>query len=80
MSAELAALVGSFIASAFALVKYAMNQNRSILDRFVQFLQQTTDRQERVNEQFQRAMDQLGANVRENSILLARVAERLELS
>lgn len=79
MTPEIVALLGSFVASAFALVRYAMNQNRSILDRFMAFLEKATYRQETINGRFQQALENLGANVRENSILLARVAERLDL-
>lgn len=79
MTAELLALLGSFVASAFALVRYAMTQNRAVLDRFVSFLEGALQRQEQVNERFQSALQDLGENVRENSALIARVAERLGL-
>lgn len=77
MSAELLALVGSFIASAFALVRYAMTQNRSLLERFMGFLEGAMKRQEQVNDHFQAALERLGDNVRENSTLLSRIAERI---
>ena len=79
MTPELLALLGSFVASAFALVRYAMNQNRSLLDRFVTFLESAMQRQEQVNERFEEALQKLGENVRENSALIARMSERLEL-
>ncbi len=79
MSVELLALLGSFVASAFALVRYAMNTNRSLMDRFVAFLEGAHRRQEKVNERFQSTLDRLGDNVRENSALIARVAERIGL-
>lgn len=77
MTGEIVALVGSLIASAFALVRYAMTQNRSLLDRFVAFLERSGERRESVDAGFQSALERLGENVRENSALLARVAERL---
>ncbi len=79
MSPEVVGLIGSFLASAFALVRYAMTQNRSMLDRFVVFLEGALQRQEQVNGRFQHALEALGENVRENSALLARVAERIGL-
>lgn len=80
MAAETLALVGSFVASAFALVRYAMSQNRSVLDRFIGYLEHAMERQEAINSRFQSTIESLGANVRENSVLLARVAERLDLA
>ena len=80
MSAEILALLGSFLASSFALVRYAMAQNRSLLDRFVRFLEGAMQRQEGVNDRFQSALEKLSQNVAENSLLIARVSERLGLS
>ncbi len=77
MTAEIAALLGSFLASSFALVRYAMAQNRTLLDRFVAFLEDALKRQEQVNDRFGSALERLGENVRENSAFLARVSERL---
>jgi hypothetical protein len=73
---ELFALLGSFVASAFALVRFSFSQHRSMADRFVTFLEDALHRQEAVNLEFRQALEQLTENVRENSQLLARLAER----
>ncbi len=74
---ELLALLGSFVATAFALVRHALGQHRSMTERFVGFLESSLRRQEQVNAQFESALEQLTVNVRENSALLSRVAERI---
>ena len=67
---ELFALLGSFVASAFALVRVSLAQHRAIVDRFVTFFEEAFRRQEA-------ALDRLADNVRENSALLARMSERM---
>jgi hypothetical protein len=76
---EFLTLVGSFLASAFAIVKYSLAQHRSMVDRFVNYLEASLKRQQEVNESFQEALEGLTENVRENSLLLGRVAERLSI-
>ncbi len=74
---ELFALLASFVTSAFALVRYSLVQHRLMVDRFVEFLEDSVRRQEQVNDRFQVALDRLTDNVRENSTVLARMSERL---
>lgn len=74
---ELFTVLGSFIGAAFALIRYAMAQHRAMTDRFVGFLEASLLRQEAVNQGFQKAMEDLTENVRENSTLLARLSERV---
>jgi hypothetical protein len=71
------ALAGSFAASAFALVRYALKENRSVSDRFTSFLEGALKRQEDSNRSFQGALENLVENVRDNSALLIRVLEKL---
>ncbi|MBV6491088.1 MAG: hypothetical protein KJZ62_11460 [Fimbriimonadaceae bacterium] len=78
-SAELLALVGSFLATAFGLVRLALSAHRAMTERFVDFLESSLRRQEEVNAHFEAAIEQLTENVRENSTLLGRVAERLNV-
>ena len=76
---QLFVLLGSFVASAFALLRYSQSQNREMMHRFVGFLESSLRRQEELNERFQGALENLTENVRENSHLLGRVAERLQI-
>lgn len=66
--------------ASFALIRYAMAQHRTMTDRFVTFLETSLRRQEEVNARFQSALEGLTENVRENSTLLARLAERVHLN
>jgi hypothetical protein len=70
-------LTGSFAASAFTLVRFALRENRSVTDRFTTFLESALATQEEVNQGFQRAIESLNENVRDNSALLGRVLEKL---
>ncbi|MEQ1823166.1 MAG: hypothetical protein ABL949_11695 [Fimbriimonadaceae bacterium] len=73
---ELIALLGSFVASAFTLLRYSLGQHRGMVDRFVAFLEDSVHRQEAVNRGFAEAIDRLTETVRENSLLITRLAER----
>lgn len=74
---ELIALLGTFVGSAFALVRLSLGQHRAMTDRFVGFLEETVRRQEPANERFQVSLERLADNVRENSAILAKMGERL---
>ncbi|MFY9234648.1 MAG: hypothetical protein WAO58_09335 [Fimbriimonadaceae bacterium] len=73
---ELATLLAGFVGSALALVRFSFNQHKAMAERFVTFLESALRRQEEVNEGFRSAIQELTENVRENSALLARLAER----
>ncbi len=74
---ELFALLGSFVASAVALVRFALVQHRTMLDRFMAFIVDAQTRQIETQDRFEDALDRLTDNVRENSTLLSRIAERM---
>jgi hypothetical protein len=71
------ALCGSFVAAAFALVRYTLRENRSLSDRFTGFLESSLARQEDVNRGFKDAIESLNQTVRDNCALIGRVIERL---
>ena len=73
---ELLALLGGFVAGAFALLRLMLNQQRVLTERFVGFLEDLVRRQEEASANFEAALAQLSDNVRENSALVARMAER----
>ena len=77
---ELFTVIGSFVGAAFALLQYALAQHRAMTDRFVTFLESSLRRQEEVNDDFRGALESLAENVRENSTLLGRLAERVNSS
>lgn len=65
------------MAASFALVRYALTQNRVLSERFVAFLEGSLRRQEETNEGFRDAIAGLNHNLRDTSALLRRVAEKL---
>lgn len=73
---ELFALLGSFMASAVALVRFALVQHRSMLDRFMAFIVDAQKQQNETQDRFESALDRLTETVRENTALLARISER----
>jgi uncharacterized protein YigA (DUF484 family) len=74
---ELLALIGSFVASAFAIVRFSLAQSKAMSERFVSYLESSLQRQEAINMRFQSSLEELTRNVRENSLLLHRIAERM---
>jgi hypothetical protein len=75
---QLLTLLGSFVAAAFALVRLALTQQRALTERFVGFLEDSLRRQEESTTNFEAALESLSCNVRENSALISRVAERIQ--
>jgi hypothetical protein len=74
---QLIGLLGSFVAAAFALLRLALTQQRALTERFVGFLEESLRRQEEATTNFEAALESLACNVRENSALISRVAERM---
>jgi hypothetical protein len=74
---ELVALAASFVGAAFALVRYALNQSRAAMDRFITYLEMALHRQEAINQSFAAAIDRLSLGSQESARLMARIAERL---
>lgn len=75
---ELLTVIGSFIGTAFAIIRLVMAQNRAMTERFVSFLEQSIRRQESINEGFREAIEKLTTCVGENSHILNRLSERLK--
>lgn len=50
---EIVTLLGTFLGSAFTLLKVALNHHRSMSERFVGFLEAALLRQEQANERFE---------------------------
>lgn len=74
---SIAGALAAFAGGAFALVRFALTQARTITERFVGYLEDALKRQEAINERFEHTIAQLSESVRENSALLARVVERM---
>lgn len=73
---ELLVLLGSFVASAFALIRLSLGQQRAIFERFMGFLERTVERLEAANERFSSAVQSVGEGLRENTQVLGRLSER----
>jgi len=77
MNGQLVAILGAAVASAFALIRMSMSQHRSLIDRFVGFLETGMRRSDRANERIAAAVDSLGDTVRENTAVISRLSERM---
>lgn len=69
-------LVAGFAASAFALVRLSLAQQRALTDRFVSFLEQHTARQAQTIDGFRDATDALKESVQENTRVVRSLVER----
>ena len=78
-SIELISLLGSFVAASFALQRLALTHQRAMTERFVTFLEDSLRRQEESSANFEAALESLSQNVRENSALISRIAERVNI-
>ncbi|MFQ3669132.1 MAG: hypothetical protein SNJ74_04690 [Fimbriimonadaceae bacterium] len=74
---ELFVLLGTFVGTAFAIVRYAMATGRDATERFMDFLGASVERQDDTNRRFQEILERHGEIMRENSALLQRLSERL---
>jgi hypothetical protein len=71
------ALAGTFVASAFALVRFTLRENRCITDRFTGFLEGAVTRQEATNKSFREVLEKLVATVDDNSSVLTRILDQV---
>lgn len=78
--AELSALLASFIATSYALIRLVLSQHKATVDRFVTYLEQALERQEEINACFQPALEELTRCVRENSELARQIADSLRIA
>jgi hypothetical protein len=76
VNAELVGILGAAVASAFALIRLNMNQNRSLIDRFVGFLEAGLNRTDKANERIAEAVDRLVDTVHENTTVIRQLADR----
>lgn len=77
---ELLTLLASFLATAFAILRLAVTQNRAAMDRFVNFLEDSLKRQDQTIDGFREAVEQLRDGVRENTLLVRQMSEWLHVS
>jgi len=70
-------VVGGIVASAFALLRLTLHQQRGLTDRFLSFLEASLGRQEKAAAEFQSTIDALDASVRENTKVLRTLVERM---
>lgn len=73
------ALLGTFVGSSFALIRFALTQTRALIEGHMQYLEHVADREERSHQQLAAALDGLSRGVEENAILLRRLTEWLEV-
>lgn len=64
--------LGGALASAFAMVRLGMAQQRSLLDRLIAFLQSHGERQDRLAG----AVEALGERISDNTIAVVRLLDR----
>lgn len=75
---NLLGVVGAFVASAFALMRMTLNQQKALTDRFVGFLEASLRNQESTILGFRQSVDQLRDTVQENTVVVRHIAERLK--
>lgn len=75
---EIVTLLGTFLGSAFTLLKVALNHHRSMSERFVGFLEAALLRQEKANERFEQTLGRLADGVGEQAELLRRLSSSLD--
>ena len=73
LNGEFLALIGGFVASAFALVRFSLSQSRSMIDGFVSFLERSLRSQEELNQRLANSLAGLGDVVRLTSANVERV-------
>ncbi|MEJ5171071.1 MAG: hypothetical protein WHU10_08795 [Fimbriimonadales bacterium] len=73
---QLVAVLATFVASSFALVRFSLVQQRQVADRFVGFLEEMVRRQEEAQASFTPALRELADSVRRNTEVLERMRER----
>lgn len=71
-------LIAGFAASAFALVRLMLLQQRALTDRFLGFLEDSIRKQATSLDRLRDALQRLNEDVRENSRLIAMLRERLD--
>jgi uncharacterized coiled-coil protein SlyX len=76
---DLFVLLGGFAASAFALVRLTLAQQKAVTDRFVGFLESSIQHQDETIDGFREAVSTMTQGVQENTQLLRRVAERFHV-
>ena len=76
-AAELLPALAGFIASAFAVVRITLGQQKALTDRFLSFLEASLRRQEAAVDEFRGTLQTLDDSVRENTALVRRLSERL---
>jgi hypothetical protein len=74
---SLLSLVAGVAASAFAVAQLALRQHRAMTDRFVTFVETSLAKHEEAMVGFRDAVAHLDDGVRENTLVVQRMSERL---
>jgi hypothetical protein len=77
---EPTALLAGFAGSAFALMRLALTQHKSLTDRFVGYVETSAGRQDETLRGLKSSVDALRDGVRENTQVVRRIAERLHVA
>lgn len=77
MEIDLTVLLGGVVTGILALARITLIQHRSLVDRFVQFVEVTIGRQEDSAEQMAKALRDLAEGTHENTATLRRMGEQL---
>lgn len=77
---ELVALLAGVGAGAFALARMSLSQQRTLIDRFMAFVETGTSRHEAASQGLQFAIERLGEGIAENTQLVNRIADRLRIT
>ncbi len=75
---QLALAIVALFGSALALIRASLGQQKSVTERFVAYLEQSSREILDNNRRLTQAVDALGTGVRENTLLIRSVAESLK--
>lgn len=77
---EAMVMVGGAIAAAIALARLSFTLHRALVERFMEFVEKSLERQEATHEKLCGSVDSLTRGISENTGIVRRLAEKLAVT
>ena len=77
LGSDLAVLLGGVVTGILALARLTLNQHKTVVDRFVGFVESSLSKQEEASQKVADAIHDLAEGTRENTSMLRRMGEQL---
>lgn len=77
---EAMVMVGGAIAAAIALARLSFSLHRTLVERFMEFVEKSLERQEATHEKLCGSVDSLTRGISENTGIVRRLAEKLAVT